>query len=54
MVDQMRDEVNTSTRWSHYCRAVSKDGRKCTLYAPHDGKHMPNHGIDKDLFGDDE
>lgn len=53
--DNTEELINTTTRYNHYCQARSKKtGKKCSLYAPHEGKHLPNHGIDKDLFGDDE
>lgn len=47
-------ETNTNKRWSVYCRAVAKDGRRCSLYSPHEGKHKPKHGLESDRFDDDE
>ena len=41
-------------RPKHYCKAESKDGRKCSLYLDHYGKHKPKHGTESDRFGDDE
>lgn len=50
-LDGMIDEdVNTTRRHSKYCREVAKDGRMCSLYYPHDGKHKPRHGIESDRF----
>ena len=50
-----RDEVvNTTHRYNHYCRAISKDGRKCSLYSPHEGRHKPKYGTEKDRLGVDE
>lgn len=42
----MHDEkVNTTQRYNHYCRAVAKDGRVCSLYAPHASEeHVEKHG----------
>lgn len=37
------EEVNTTKRYNHYCKARAKDGRKCQLYL-HDGYHVENHG----------
>lgn len=55
MTDDMIDEqVNTTHRYGHYCRAVSKDGRKCSLYSPHEGDHLPKHGIESDRFTVDD
>lgn len=47
-------EVNTKTRYNHYCRAVAKDGRICSLYGPHEGKHKPRHGLEQDRWEDGE
>lgn len=46
----MSDPVNTTKRWSKYCREVSSDGRVCSLYEPHPGLHKPNHGTEADRF----
>lgn len=46
--------INTTTRWQHNCHAVSKDGRKCSLYSPHEGLHKPAHGTEADRFSDDD
>lgn len=55
MTDDMIDEdVNTTHRYNRYCRAVAQDGRTCSLYAPHEGKHKPRHGLEKDRFSDGE
>lgn len=43
-------DVNTTERWSSYCRAESPDGRKCSLYSPHEGLHKPEHGTESDRF----
>lgn len=42
----MHDEdVNTTRRFTHYCRAQSKDGRVCSLYLDHESEeHVENHG----------
>lgn len=51
MTDPLADEeINTTHRYNHYCRAVSSDGRTCSLYAPHEGKHKPKHGTENDRF----
>lgn len=49
-----RDEINTTKRYSHYCRAEASDGRVCSLYAPHEGKHKPKHGTESDRWEDGE
>lgn len=55
MVDDMVDEeVNTVHRYNKYCRATAKDGRVCSLYSPHEGKHKPKNGLEKDRFDDGE
>lgn len=46
--------INTTHRYNTYCHAVAKDGRRCSLYSPHEGKHKPKHGVESDRFGDDE
>lgn len=48
--------VNTTHRFNVYCHAVSKDGRKCSLYAGHleHGDHLPKHGIEKDRFSEED
>jgi len=52
----MEDEqINTTTRYNHYCRATASDGRVCSLYTPHEGvKHKPRHGIEADRWEDGE
>ncbi len=41
-------EVNTTKRWSSYCRALAKDGRVCSLYAPHESEfHVEKNGASK-------
>lgn len=43
--------INTSHRYNHYCRKVSKDGLKtCSLYSPHEGLCKPQHGTEADRF----
>lgn len=54
LVDDRDEDINTTRRYNHYCHKVAKDGRKCSLYSPHEGKHKPKHGVEKDRFGDDE
>ena len=53
-IDNTEDLINTTHRYNHYCHAVKKDGTKCSLYAPHEGGHLPKHGVEKDRFTDDE
>lgn len=50
VVDADEVEVNTSRRWSRYCREEHADGRKCSLYFPHEGKHKPKHGTEADRW----
>lgn len=52
--DMVGVEVNTTTRYNNYCRKVSKDGRACSLYSPHEGLHKSKNGLEKDRFGDDD
>ena len=54
LVDDRDEVINTTKRYNHYFHAVAKDGRKCSLYTPHEGKHKPKHGVEKGRFGDDE
>ena len=42
------------SRWSLYCKAVAKDGRKCSLYLDHKGGHKPKHGTESDRWEDGE
>lgn len=42
--------INTTVRHNTYCHETAKDGRKCSLYFPHYGKHKPKHGIEADRF----
>lgn len=51
---ELLDEKPPSKRWSTYCRAEASDGRVCSLYAPHEGKHKPKHGIEEDRWEDGE
>lgn len=53
-IDNTEELVNTTHRWQHNCKAKAKDGRKCSLYSPHEGLHKPNNGLEKDRFGDDD
>ena len=46
----MEPEINTKHRYNHYCREVAQDGRICSLYTPHEGDHLPRHGLEKDRF----
>lgn len=50
----MPEPVNTTQRWSHFCRAKHADGRICNLYSPHEGGHLPKHGLEKDRWEDSE
>lgn len=46
-------EVNTQHRWNHYCHAKNpENGKKCRLYAPHEGGHMPIPGTQADRWFD--
>ena len=54
LVDERDEQINTTHRYNHYYRKVAKDGRTCSLYHPHVGKHKPKHGTENDRFGDDE
>lgn len=43
--------VNTTHRHTVYCHKVSEDGtKKCSLYYPHEGLCLPNHGLEADRF----
>ena len=44
--------INTTHRYDHYCRAEASDGRVCSLYSPHFGKHKPKLGLESDRFDD--
>lgn len=46
----MSDSVNTSQRWSQFCRETHEDGRVCSLYSPHEGGHLPKNGTEKDRW----
>ncbi|QCG77557.1 hypothetical protein SEA_DIZZYRUDY_61 [Microbacterium phage DizzyRudy] len=46
--------INTTQRHNRYCRAEASDGRVCSLYDPHFGKHKPKHGTEADRFDDGE
>lgn len=35
----MEPKINTTQRWNAYCRAKAEDGRVCSLYSDHFGKH---------------
>lgn len=39
----LENEVNTTTRFHSYCRAKAEDGRICSLYSQHYGKHKEKH-----------
>ena len=45
-----REEALSHVRHNTYCHETAKDGRKCSLYFPHYGKHKPKHGIEADRF----
>jgi hypothetical protein len=47
-------KINTTKRWDKHCKAVSKDGRRCHMYEPHEGKHTPKHGTEADKWEDGE
>lgn len=53
-IDNTEELVNTTHRWSAYCTKTAKDGRRCSLYKPHEGLHLPKHGTENDKFGDDD
>lgn len=42
------------SRPRQYCKEVAKDGRKCSLYLDHYGKHKPKHGTEQDRWEDGE
>lgn len=51
--DDPEELINTTKRWSHYCSKKRKsDGKKCSLYNPHEGDHKTTHL--KESFTDEE
>jgi len=47
-------EINTTKRWTNFCRAKAKDGRVCKLYSPHPDGHMAKNDLEKDRWQDGE
>ena len=45
--------INTTERYNNYCNAKHVDGRRCGLYSPHPGGHLPVQGQDKDRWFDE-
>lgn len=50
LVDERDEVINTTHRYNRYCRAEHPDGRKCSLYSPHEGKHKPKQGTERDRW----
>lgn len=50
----MENPINTKHRHDQYCRETAQDGRVCSLYSPHEGKHKPKHGLEADRWSDGE